>query len=183
MKILAFAGSNSPSSINKILVEYVAKEFKTQGVEVLDLNDYEMPIYGVAREQQFGVPQKAKDFAEKIDAADLVIMSLAEHNSSYTVAFKNIFDWISRIPGRPHWGDKDIFLMATAPGPKGGINVLEAATARFPYSGGKVVETFTLPKFKDNFDPEKGIVNVEKAKELAYKIGKIKERFELKVNV
>ena len=62
-------------------------------------------------------------------------MSLAEHNSSYSVAFKNVFDWISRIPGRPHWGDKDVFLMATAPGPKGGANVLAAATARFHIVG------------------------------------------------
>ncbi|WP_185285415.1 NADPH-dependent FMN reductase, partial [Elizabethkingia meningoseptica] len=105
MKIVAFAGTNSPTSINKVLVEYVAKQFDSNNVEFLDLNDYEMPIYGVHREQQSGVPQEAKNFAEKIDSADLVIMSLAEHNSSYSVAFKNVFDWVSRIQGRPHWGD------------------------------------------------------------------------------
>ncbi|ATL42563.1 NAD(P)H-dependent oxidoreductase [Elizabethkingia sp. HX WHF] len=182
MKIVAFAGTNSPASINKVLVEYVTKQFDSNDVELLDLNDYEMPIYGVHREQQSGVPQEAKNFAEKIDSADLVIMSLAEHNSSYSVAFKNVFDWVSRIPGRPHWGDKDVFLMATAPGPKGGANVLAAATARFPHSGANIVETFSLPKFKDNFDAEKGILDAEKARELEHKIAKIKEEFAAKVN-
>ena len=107
-------------------------------------------------------------------------MSLAEHNSSYSVAFKNVFDWISRIPGRPHWGDKDVFLMATAPGPKGGANVLAAATARFPHSGEQTSSRLSLPKFKDNFDAEKGILDPEKAKELEHKIAKIKRRIRCK---
>ncbi|OPC25663.1 NADPH-dependent FMN reductase [Elizabethkingia meningoseptica] len=183
MKIVAFAGTNSPTSINKVLVEYVAKQFDSNNVEFLDLNDYEMPIYGVHREQQSGVPQEAMNFAEKIDSADLVIMSLAEHNSSYSVAFKNVFDWVSRIQGRPHWGDKDMFLMATAPGPKGGANVLAAATARFPHSGANILETFSLPKFGSNFDVAKGILDEEKAKELEFKIAKIKEEVAAKANV
>ena len=95
MKILAFGGSNSKDSINKQLAAFAAKQFEDAEVELLDLNDFEMPIFSIDREKQAGIPDLALNFAQKIDASDLLIISLAEHNSSYTVAFKNIFNWIS----------------------------------------------------------------------------------------
>lgn len=115
MKILAFGASNSRESINKILAEYTAKQFENAEVELLDLNDYEMPIFSVDREKHDGIPTLALRFAEKIDASDLLIISFAEHNSTYTTAFKNIFDWISRIKDRKHFGEKPVFVLATAP--------------------------------------------------------------------
>jgi hypothetical protein len=57
--------------------------------------------------------------------------------------------------------DKPIFLMGTSPGGRGAKGVLEIAAARFPFNGGKVVATFSLPFFKKNFDPEQGVLNEE----------------------
>ncbi len=178
MNILAFAGSNSHLSINKQLVTYVGQQFGEHEVEILDLNDYEMPIYSHQREEKGGVPQHALDFAAKVDQADLLLISLAEHNGAYTAAFKNVFDWISRIPGRKAFGEKQIFLMSTATGPRGGQSVLEIAAKRFPFNGGNVVETFVLPHFKETFNIEKGILDPEKAQELQEKIEKVKSLFE-----
>ena len=175
MKILAFAGTNSRNSINAELVKYVVSQFEGSEVDFVDLNDYEMPLYSIDREVEGGVPDLAKNFASKIDNSDLIVMSLAEHNGTYSVAFKNVFDWVSRIPGRPHWGDKDILVMSTSPGPRGGAGVLAAAIARLPFNGGKVIESYSLPHFKKFFDAEKGIIDEEKAKELANKITTIKE--------
>lgn len=176
MKIIAFAGSNSEVSINKKLVAYAASLFEDAEVEFLDLNDYEMPIYKHERELKDGIPQPAKDFAAKYDTADLVLLSLAEHNGTYTTAFKNIFDWVSRIPGRSAWNEIPMFLMGTAPGPRGGLGVVETAVARFPWNGGNIVETFTLPFFGDNFDVENGrISNPEKDAELKAKVSKISQ--------
>ncbi|MDO4224959.1 MAG: NAD(P)H-dependent oxidoreductase, partial [Bergeyella zoohelcum] len=104
------------------------------------------------RQTENGIPQQAQQFAEKVDTADLVIMSLAEHNGSYTVAFKNIFDWISRIPSRTAWNNTPLFVMATSPGGRGGAGVLQAATQSFPHYGGNVVESFSLPFFCEKFD-------------------------------
>ncbi|MEN2436016.1 NAD(P)H-dependent oxidoreductase [Weeksellaceae bacterium A-14] len=176
MKIIAFAGSNSEVSINRQLVAYAASLFENAEVEILDLNDYEMPIYKHERELNDGVPQLAKDFAEKFDSADLVLLSLAEHNGTYSTAFKNLFDWVSRIPGRSAWNEIPMFLMATASGPRGGQGVLETAVARFPWNGGNVVETFTLPFFGDHFDFEKQkISNAEKDAELKEKVQKVSQ--------
>ena len=176
MKILAFAGSSSRKSINKKLVKFAASQFKDADIDLPDLHDYEMPIYSSDREETDGVPAKALEFAEKIDAADLILLSLAEHNSSYTTAFKNIFDWVSRIQGRKHFGGKDIFLMGTATGPGGGKNVVEAFSKRAPFSGAEIVETFILPRFNDNFIEGQGITDPDRAAEFNEKILRVKQQ-------
>ncbi|MBW8360955.1 MAG: NAD(P)H-dependent oxidoreductase [Kaistella sp.] len=178
MKILAFAGSNSEVSINKKLVTFAASFFPNDEVEILDLNDYEMPFYKHEREQQTGIPELAKDFAKKIDGADLILMSLAEHNSAYSAAFKNVFDWVSRIKDRKHFGEKPMFLMATAPGNGGGKNVIEVFLKRAPFSGANVVESFSLPNFRDRFEEGKGITDQEKLDELKSKVETVKQFFQ-----
>ena len=177
MKILAFAGSNSSTSINKQLVTFVSQKFENSEIEILDLNDYEMPIYSSDREKSGGLPKLAYDFAEKIDTSDFLLVSLAEHNGNYSAAFKNLMDWVSRIPERKIFGEKPMFLMATSPGKRGGASVLEIASKRFPFDGAQVLDTFSLPFFYEFFEAEKGIIDDEKSKELQVKIEKIKTDF------
>jgi len=177
MKILGFAGSNSSRSINKALVKYAVTLFNENEIEILDLNDYEMPIYQMDREQRNGIPPFAYDFARKIDGCDLLIISLAEHNGAYSAAFKNIFDWVSRVPLRKAFGDKPMLLMASSPGARGGASVLEIAKSRMPRSGGNVLEIFSLPNFYENFDSSKGIINEELRLQLEHKIELVKAHF------
>ncbi|WP_144282703.1 NADPH-dependent FMN reductase [Chryseobacterium echinoideorum] len=174
MKILAIAGSNSDTSINKMLVTYTASLIPNAEVEIVDMNAFEMPIYKHQREVESGVPKEAQDFASKIDRADVLLVSLAEHNGTYSSAFKNVFDWTSRIKERAVWNEKPMLLMATAPGGRGGLGVLEAAEKRFPLHGGNIIETFSLPFFNDNFNRESQIIsNEEKNSELKEKVTKI----------
>lgn len=157
-KIIAFGASSSKNSINKQLANYVANQFQNANVDLLDLNDYEMPLYSVDKEKNQGIPELAKTFFAKLGNADLILISFAEHNGAYSTAFKNIFDWISRIDGNTFQG-KQMLLLATSPGPRGGSTVLEIAKNRFPFQGGIVKGSFSLPSFYENFDAEKGITN------------------------
>ncbi|WP_407406081.1 NADPH-dependent FMN reductase [Chryseobacterium sp.] len=176
MKVLAIAGSNSDVSINKQLVTYASSLIENAEVEIVDMNDFEMPIYKHQIEVESGVPQAAHDFASMIDQSDLLIISLGEHNGTYSAAFKNVFDWTSRIKDRAVYNNIPMFLMSTSPGGRGGLGVLEAATKRFPLHGGNIVETFSLPFFGDNFDKEnQKISNDEKDNELREKISKISD--------
>lgn len=159
-KLLAFGASNSSTSINKQLAKYAAGLFKNAQVDLLDLNDYEMPIYSYDREKKDGFPQLANDFYKKIGEADFILISFAEHNGAYSTAFKNIFDWMSRINGKT-FQEKPMLLLATSPGARGGASVLEIASNRFPRQAGIVKGTFSLPSFNENFDPEKGIISNE----------------------
>ena len=54
-KIIAFAGSNSKKSINKELAIFVASLVHNLEVEVLDLNDFQVPVYGVDDENEYGI--------------------------------------------------------------------------------------------------------------------------------
>ena len=177
MKILAFAGSNSTVSINKKLVTFASTFFSDDEVEILDLNDFEMPIYKREIELASGTPQKALDFAAKIDECDLILLSTPENNGNFPAVFKNLMDWISRIKGRKIFDGKPMFLMATSDGGRGGASVLEIAEKRFPFDGAEVIEIFSLPKFSEYFDAEKGIVNEEKLEEFKEKVQKVKLKF------
>lgn len=156
-KIVAFAGSNSKHSINKQLIEYTCSLIEKCTTEVLDLNDYEMPLFGVDREKKEGYPENANRLLEKIKTADGLIISLAEHNGAYSTAFKNAFDWMSRLEKKTFFG-KPMLLMAASPGGRGGASVLGIAEQRFPLHNAKIVETFSFPLFGDNFSDGK-IIN------------------------
>ena len=159
-KILAFAASNSSTSINGKLIKYAEDFLKEKHeVTIIDINDFEMPIFSVDRKANDGVPDLANKLSQLIAESDGVLISFAEHNGAYSAAFKNIFDWISMIPKQKAWHDKDMVLMATSPGARGGKTVLEIAENRFPFNGGNVLGTFSLPSFEDNFSPEKGILD------------------------
>ena len=157
-KILAFGASSSKKSINKRFAVYVAHCIPNADVNVLDLNDYEMPIYSIDRENEDGIPDLAYTFKEQFKNSDAVVISFAEHNATYTSAFKNIFDWISRID-KNVWYNKPMFLLATSTGGNGAVIVLEAAFSRISRRNTNHISTFSLPNFNENFSDSMGITN------------------------
>ncbi|MSU89401.1 NADPH-dependent FMN reductase [Rhodobacteraceae bacterium 2CG4] len=139
MKILAFAATNSSNSINRALVEFAAERLGSvmspkAEVAFVDLNDFEMPIYSIDRERASGIPQAAKSFFDRIGEADAVLVSFAEHNGSVTSAWKNLFDWMSRIDMKL-WQDKPVVFLAATPGPRAGAGVLGHQAQLAPFFG------------------------------------------------
>lgn len=155
MKLLAFAASNSKKSINKQLAAYAGSLIESAELEVLDINDYEMPIYSADRETEAGIPQLAHDFRQKIAEADAIIIAFAEHNGSYSAAYKNLFDWTSRIDTKVFQA-KPMLYLATSPGPGGAKNVLAAASNSAPHFGAELKAQLSIPSFYDNFDSKAG---------------------------
>lgn len=153
MKVLAFSASNSRNSINKQLATYAANLVDNAEIEVLDINDYEMPIFSEDREKELGQPQQAKDFYQKISEADAIIISYAEHNGTYTAAFKNLFDWTSRIEMKVYQ-NKNMVILSTSPGPGGAKNVLSMALNSAPHFAANIIGSLSVPSFYDNFNSE-----------------------------
>lgn len=154
MKIIAFAASTHKKSINKQLVGYAGSLLKNIDIEILDLNDYELPLYSQDKEEELGHPALAKDFLAKIAQSDGIIISFAEHNGSYSAAYKNLFDWCSRIEPKV-FQNKPMVLLSTSPGAMGGASVLASAVNSAPYFNGIVKASLSIPSFFDNFDPVK----------------------------
>lgn len=171
--IIAFAGSNSKKSINKQLSVYASSLVENVQVDILDLNDFELPLFGVDLEDKIGgQPKNAHKFLKHIKSADGIIISLAEHNGAYSTAFKNLLDWMSRIESKLFY-DKPMLLMATSPGGRGGQSVLAIARDRFTRHDANIIEVFSLPFFEKNFDDGK-IINEELNEQLKNSI----EQFE-----
>lgn len=160
MKILGFAGTNSKKSINKELLNYTLNKIEGAEINVLDINDFEMPIYSIDRQEESGFPQQAVDFHQAIVDADGIVVTLAEHNGNFSVALKNILDWVSRID-MSFLKDKKLLVISSSPGGYGGGNVLEVALKYFgQFASGEIVESSTFPSFYDNFKDGE-IVNEE----------------------
>ena len=157
MKVLAFAASSSSKSINKQLASYAASLVDGADIEILDLNDFEIPLFSEDKERELGQPEQAKNFFSKLGQADAIIISFAEHNGSYTAAYKNLFDWTSRIDQKL-FQNKPIVLLATSPGPGGAGSVLAAAKGSAPYFAGDVKATLSIPSFYDNFDSDQQVL-------------------------
>lgn len=154
-RILAFAASNSRHSINRRLVNLSVERFREKfmpqiEVEYLDLNDVEMPMYSIDRESASGIPDSAELFFHKIGSADGVIVSFAEHNGTVTAAWKNIFDWMSRIDAKV-WQQKKLLLLSATPGKRAGAGVLEYV-GKASFFGGEVVATLGIGNWSTAFD-------------------------------
>lgn len=176
MKITAFAASTSRHSINKQLVDHTLTHFSEFDNTLLDLNDFEMPLFSVDREHTDGHPEAAHRFLAHMADADLLIISMAEHNGNYTAAFKNTLDWCSRVENDV-FKNKPVFLMSTSPGGYGAKNSLNAAIIRFPKHTAHLLETFSLPLFDDHFNAKEGITDEALKAEYLEKIEIVKQYF------
>lgn len=158
MHLLAFAASNSRHSINKQLVTYAANVLQNQAaddtltIDLLDLQAYEVPIYSIDREQAAGIPALAQQLYAKIGTADALLIAFAEHNGLYTAAFKNLYDWMSRIDIQIYQ-QKPTVMLATSPGPGGGKRVLRIAQDSAAHFGADLRATLAIPSFLEHFDP------------------------------
>ena len=158
-KIIAIGGSNSPSSINRTFAGYTANLLPNVDVEVFDLSSCTLPLYHPSLEAESGIPEAAKAFDLLISSADGIVLSMAEHNGIHTAAFKNLWDWASRIDQKL-CKNKPMLMMAASPGGRGGANVLGVTRTLIPHYGGNVIAEFSLPSFHDNFQDGR-LVNEE----------------------
>ena len=150
MKVLAFAASNSRKSINNDLIRYASTLLPDSDVEIIDINDYDMPIYSSDLEEAHGIPKAASRFLDKISAVDALMISYAEHNGNYTVAYKNLFDWASR-KNREVYQGKPIIMLSTSPGAGGAKSVLSLAVESAHFFAGNVMASLSVPEFFKNF--------------------------------
>ncbi len=166
MKVIAFGASTSSQSINQALATYAAKQIEGAQVTVLNINDYSVPMFSEDREKELGQAEGAQAFLRDLAQADAFVISFAEHNGHYPAAYKNLFDWTTRIDRELFKGKPAVYL-ATSPGPGGAQSVLAAAVASAPFFGGNVKGSLSVPSFYDNFDLATGeVTNPEIAEKI-----------------
>lgn len=130
-KLLMFAGSARKASANKQLAALAASTAKEAGVEVtlIDLADFDMPIYNGDVEADTGLPESAKRLKHLFVEHDGFFIASPEYNSSISAVLKNALDWISRPhtenePGLWAFQGKVAAIGSVAPGALGGLRGL-----------------------------------------------------------
>lgn len=92
MKLVGIVGSNAEVSYNRILLNYMAKEFKSiVDIEVLEIKD--IPLFNQSDDQTNS--EAVQLLNRKILAADGVIIATPEHNRSIPAALKSVLEWLS----------------------------------------------------------------------------------------
>ena len=148
-KILAFAGSNHSKSINYQLTEFAASQIQDFEVRVLDIRNWDLPVYSIDMDPD-QTPDQITELIALIQEYDAFIIASPEHNGGTPAFLKNIIDWISRREKKA-FGGKPVLMLSTSPGGRGGANNLAALIQTLPYQGANVVANFSLPSFYDNF--------------------------------
>ncbi|MBO0323066.1 NAD(P)H-dependent oxidoreductase [Muricauda sp. CAU 1633] len=151
--ILAFAGSNSSTSINYRLVQYTTSLLKEHDFQLLNMTRYPFPMYSEDDEKQKGYSNSLVELKEDIQKAEGLIVSVNEHNGNPSAYFKNVLDWLSRLDRKFLEGTK-VFLMSASGGKRGAKGSLEVVNSLLPRFGGEVVSTFSMPGFHENFEKE-----------------------------
>jgi chromate reductase len=167
-KILAFAGSNSSTSINFKLVKYACSLVPDKEINLLNMTNYPFPMYSEDLEKKSGFSNSLGELHSDIQNSDGLLISVNEHNGNLSAYFKNVIDWLSRF-NRDFIKGQKIFLMSASPGKRGGIGAKESAAQLFTRMGAEVVTTFSLPSFKDNFNLEEGRISNEELDEILKK--------------
>jgi NAD(P)H-dependent FMN reductase len=153
-KILVFSGSNSSTSINQALCRFAATLISAHETKVIELRDYQSPLYNADIEKNEGIPEETHHLLELFHQHDAFMISLPEYNGSLTPLFKNTIDWISRVE-RPIFQEKPVLLLGASPGKRGTKSNQEYVARMMPHWGASTVLIFRLPNFHDNFDKAK----------------------------
>lgn len=131
LKLLMFAGSARTASTNKQLAAFAASTAQKADVDVtlIDLKDFEMPIYDGDLEGDAGLPKNAKRLKQLFVEHDGLFIASPEYNSSFSPLLKNALDWISRPhtenePSLWAYSGKVAALGSVAPGALGGLRGL-----------------------------------------------------------
>ena len=92
LKLIAIVGTNSKRSTNRQLLQYMSKRFADKAeIELVEIKD--IPMFNKPADRS--VPELVSEIAEKIDAADGVLIGTPEYDHSIPAVLMNALAWLS----------------------------------------------------------------------------------------
>ncbi len=92
LKLIAIVGTNSKRSTNRQLLQYMSKHFSDKAeIELVEIKD--IPMFNKPADRN--VPGLVSEIAEKIDAADGVLIGTPEYDHSIPAVLMNALAWLS----------------------------------------------------------------------------------------
>ncbi|MCF6304876.1 MAG: NAD(P)H-dependent oxidoreductase [Rhodobacteraceae bacterium] len=116
IKLIGLSGSLRAASYNTMLVHEAARCFSDCDFEMANIR---FPLFDEDLEEN-SFPEEVIALADKIRAADAVIITTPEYNKNLSGSLKNALDWLSRTKPQP-WVQKPVAIMSTSTGATGGV--------------------------------------------------------------
>jgi NAD(P)H-dependent FMN reductase len=160
--IVTICGSQREGSFNQMLHDASVANLEQLGatVNVVDLQSLELPLYDPNREEDH-FPEAARQLKKALTEADGIFVACPEYNGFVTPLLLNSITWATRGEGDMYSGFKGkvCSLMATSPGPMGGLRMLRSLTTMMEDMGSTVVAGHNSigGAFKV-FDPKTGAI-------------------------
>lgn len=125
------------------------EENKLGTTEILDLNEYQFPLFNERLKYQPNPSPAVLDFATKIKSADGVIIVTPEYNGGYPAAIKNVVDLLY-----DEWFKKPVAITTVSDGVFGGTQVITSLQfSLWKIRAWTVPAMFPVPKVEEMFDP------------------------------
>jgi len=169
MKVFLLAASLMKDSLNKKLISICNNHLSEHDAYFKELSEFDVPLYNGDIEENEGIPENAKKFANFLKEADKIIFSVPEYNFSIPGIFKNLIDWTSRIRPMPFKG-LEILVISASPAACGGnrsfwhTKVPLEGCGAFVYPG-----TFSLSNAHTSFE-ENGELVDNKLEKILHKL-------------
>lgn len=165
MKLIAIPGTSSDQSTNRTLLQYMQKRYGDQAdIEILEIKDWPM----FTKSQDRSLPDAVVEAADKIKAADGVVISTPEYNHSFPAALTSALGWLSY--GIYPFVNKPVLIVGASYGRLGSsraqaqlrsaLNAEELQARKMP------ANEFLLGYSLDAFDEEGNLVYENKVNEL-----------------
>lgn len=122
-------------------------EHKLAACEIADLDAYKFPIFNERLKYQSDPAPKVKEFAEKINSADGVIIVTPEYNGGIPSSLKNVIDLLIE-----EWQKKPVAISTVSGGDFGGQQVLVSLQfTLWKMKAWTVPALFPVPKVQDAY--------------------------------
>lgn len=123
---------------------------KLAEVKILDLKEYQFPLFEERLKFQESPTLEVRQFAEEILKADAVIIISPEYNGGYPASLKNVVDLL-----HAEWRRKPVGFVTVSSGSFGGAQLTTSLLLTLWKIGACVVPaTFPVPKVQDNFEED-----------------------------
>ena len=150
LKIAIISGSirtgRKSHHVAKYFEKYI-KENKLAEAEILDLKEFDFPIFEERLAFQKNPSENLIAFSQKIKNADAVIIVSPEYNGGYPASIKNAIDVLVK-----EWYHKPVGLVSVSAGGFGGVNATALLQSVLMKIKAVVPVTFPVPKVQENFD-------------------------------
>ena len=119
-------------------------------VEILDLKQYQFPLFEERLSLQISPTELTLDFANRVTNADGIILVTPEYNGGYPASLKNVTDLLYR-----EWYHKPVAISTVSNGSFGGSQVITAIQfSLWKMKAWTVPALFPVPNVQDTFDEQ-----------------------------